>query len=66
MKEYEALELNVTVSIRQPHMGGQIMIQEQFEIRQTDFLGMASLMKRFHDLVTEIKIQQTGPAEQKR
>jgi len=49
------IQIEISVRISQPNFGsGQIHLNETLELPQTDFLGLAGIMKRFHDLAQEI------------
>lgn len=49
------IQLEISVRISQPNFGsGQIHLNETLELPQTDFLGLAAIMKKFHDLAMEI------------
>jgi hypothetical protein len=49
------LTLRINLEISQELSGfPAIRVQEEMKLPPTDFMGMASLMKRFHDLIEEI------------
>lgn len=53
------LELRINVSLNQPAMGGRIQLEENLELPATDFQGIAAIMAQFHNLIAEIKKQQS-------
>ena len=46
--------INITLS---QNYGGQIRVEETIELPQTDFMGLAAIMSRFHELAKEIQAQ---------
>lgn len=54
----QQLTLRINLEISQELSGyPAIRVTEDLKLASTDFMGMASLMKRFHDLVEEIRKQ---------
>ena len=51
------VEINVRIS-QQPFGAGNIVLTETLQLPETDFLGFAAIMKRFHDLAHEIGDQK--------
>ena len=55
------IEITIDVRIRQQTMGyGEIHLNETIQVPETDFLGLAAIMKRFHDLAVEIQAKRVG------
>lgn len=49
------IQIEINVRISQPnYYGGQIHLSETLQVPDTDFLGLAAIMKRFHDLAEEL------------
>lgn len=49
------IRIEINVSIIQEQMGyARIQLSENLQLPQTDFLGLAAIMKKFHDLAEEI------------
>ena len=52
------LQVEISARISQPQFGSNALnLHHVIELPPTDFLGLAAIMKRFHDLAQEIKTQ---------
>ena len=49
------VQLTINVSLYQQGMGGRIEFREELQLPDTDFLGMAAILSKFHALAEEIK-----------
>lgn len=56
--EQPAMEIEINVRIHQTRpMYGSIQLNETIKFPEADFMGIAAIMKRFHDLAEELKKQ---------
>jgi hypothetical protein len=55
----EPIRMSINIQLYQPGSGGNIRVEEVIELPITDFMGLAGIMSRFHELAKEIK-QQSG------
>jgi hypothetical protein len=52
----QPIEIQVVVRMsQQPYGAGQINLEETFQVGPTDFIGLAGIMGRFHDLAQELR-----------
>jgi hypothetical protein len=51
------ITMTINVRLYQQGYGGTISVEEQIELPSTDFLGLAKIMSRFHELAREIQNQ---------
>lgn len=56
----QKMQVEISIRISQPQYGSNALnLHHVIELPATDFLGLAGIMKRFHDLAQEI----TGAAD---
>ncbi len=54
------IRMTINVGLYQEGGGGQIRVEENLDIPATDFMGLAAIMSRFHELAREIRKQQVA------